>query len=135
MIILVVAAALFAAFLVRSHLRADHLLRNEDAALANLPEMARPEAKLPADRDGYRFLRTLELTVARPVRPGTDGVRWFASPDGKEIWEYDTVLYGSVKKKPDVRPLARYLGLADKKRKGTRPPYGWRLVPANTMGQ
>lgn len=134
-LVLVACAVLFGGFLVRSHMRANRLLSNEGAALARLAEMARPEARLPADRDGYRFLKVSDLTVARPVRPGTDGTRWFATQDGSEIWEYDTVLFRSARGKPDIRALARFLALADKKRAETRAPYGWRLVPANTMGR
>ena len=133
LLVLVAAGTLFATFLATSHSKARKLTRNRARAVKHLMALASGKADLPVEREGYRFVRAAGLVMARPLRPGEDGVSWMVSRDGKTVWEFDTVLFRAPGGVPDPVPLARYLELTDSKRAKADIPYGWRLVRHNTM--
>jgi len=80
------------------------MLERERVALAHLrASFAQPE--IP-EAPGYRFFwvrdgRGAALLVAAPEERGKDGVRWFATADGEEIYEYDTIVFPA----PEAGPI------------------------------
>ena len=132
---LIAAGTLFASFLATSHKKARGLEHNHARAVGHLKALAAGKADLPVEREGYRFEETAGVVLARPLRPGVDGVSWFATRDGVAVWDYDTVLFRPPSGVPDPAPLSRYLDLADSKRAQADIPYGWRLVRHNTMSR
>lgn len=135
LLLLIAAGTLFGTFLAASHKRGRALATNQARAVARLRALAGEEADLPVERDGYHFEQAAGVLLARPVRPGKDGVSWYATRDGATVWEYDTVLFMAPRGVPDPAPLSRYLDLVDSKRARADIPYGWRLVQPNTMAR
>jgi hypothetical protein len=130
--ILLAAAAVFLAYLVAAHTRANRALAGEEAALARLEELVRLGPRPELVEGGYRFA-WLEgndlpsLLVASPVRAGRDGVRWFATVDGTRIYEFDTVRYRAPAGAPRTDRLRFHVALDPADRERTRPPTGWLL--------
>lgn len=124
-LVLLAAAAGFGVFLHATHDRAARLLANEAAALERIRGGE-------GETEGYRIVRVRaeglpDLRVARPVRPGRDGVRWFATVEGEAVYEFDTVTYAVPDDAPDTGALHRYLATAADRRPPD-PPFGWRRV-------
>ncbi len=84
-----------------------------------------------AESQGYRF-HWLEpgeheaVLVAGPLRYGKTGVRWFATRNGKEIFEYDPTLFVVGSKGPNTRELQKYCSLPDRQRTRSNRPFGWK---------
>jgi len=125
---LLAIAALFAWLLVAPRREAEEHLRAEREGLSAIRLVA-AGAMEPGSPGPYLFewLRggTLPaLLVGRP-QEGAGGHRWFATADGREVYQFDTIQSAAPKDSPDVASLRRWLGRqADGK--SDRPlPHGW----------
>lgn len=124
---LVLGAAGFAAFLGLAHRRGADLVASEERVLVRVRAAAAKGPGPPETAGGYRLAWEAgdglpPLLVARPERSPEDGVRWFASPDGVTVYEFDTVLFRALAEGPDLRPLRAWL--AAEERPKDLPP-GW----------
>ncbi len=115
--VLILAAAAFAGFLIHGHFRAAALRSGEANALDQMLRLAERPGREPSESGGYRF---------RWER-GEGGVRWFATPDGVAVYEYDTALF-MARGGPEVASLRLYLALTRKQREDAPFPSGWRLL-------
>jgi hypothetical protein len=133
LLVLGAATALFFGFLFVTHRRAVGLVASENAAVDRLRAAARSGGRAGFTEGGYRF-RWVEgaglppLCIAEPLRHGETGVRWFATPDGLEVYEFDTVLFRSSGDRPEIQRLRSYLTLSAKQRESEPRPPGWTPV-------
>ncbi|MDH3591201.1 MAG: hypothetical protein OER88_04945 [Planctomycetota bacterium] len=128
--VILIAAALFGAWLWSHHARGGEMVARENAALSRLE---RGEA---GTRDGYRVERRdgrglPAVDVARPV-DAEQGHRWFVRDERGAVYQYDTVRNRAPDAGPDVDELRRYLARPAAKR--AAPPTGWEARAADTMG-
>jgi len=116
-------------FVYSKHRVAERVVAAEKRAVGRLRAFASRDAPVEVDdveEDGYRLEvvaggRLPHVYVARPERPGETGHRWFATPDGKRVYEFDTVVFAGP---PDVLALRRWLARAPGERGD--PPEGWK---------
>ncbi|MHC4224294.1 MAG: hypothetical protein ACYSUN_09920 [Planctomycetota bacterium] len=133
LILLLSAAVLFVGFMVLNHRRAAVQLDNETKVLQRVRQIAAGPGRETIEELGYRFAWVEEadlptLLVAGPLVRGEGGVRWFATTDGREVFEFDTVIFTAHGAEPETGKLRRYLAHpASERGKQPRPP-GWRLV-------
>jgi hypothetical protein len=122
--VLAVAAAAFAYLLVEPYVAARASIEREDTAKARLLRLE------PGEAAGYdlawvRGDSLPDVLVARPEHPGADGPKWFATADGREIYDFDTVRLRVPPEGPDLRALRRFLALPPAERADARLPAGW----------
>ena len=128
---MVLALAAFGWLVIASHRRADDLALREEAVPAQLLERAQRGV---ADRDealGYSFTWTAggewePILIAGPVKAGRTGVRWFATRDGHEVFEYDPTVFSASSSGPNPRPIQKYLSVPADQRSKSQRPAGWR---------
>jgi len=129
--VLILAAATFAGFIIRGHFRAAALRTSEANALDQTLRLAEKPGRVPSVSGGYRFFWERsddlpDLLVAVPVERGQGGLRWFATPDGVAVYEYDTALF--IATGQELAALRRYLARNAEQRRKTTVPIGWRLL-------
>jgi len=133
LILLFLAAALFAGFMVVNHRRAAVQLENEARVLQRIRQIAAGPEREALEELGYRF-RWVEgaglptLLVAGPLVRGDGGVRWFATTDGREVFEFDTVIFAAQGAEPETEELRQYLAQPAAEREKQPRPSGWRPV-------
>jgi hypothetical protein len=132
LILLLLAAALFVGFVVVNHRRAAVQLDNEAKVLQRVRQIASGPGRETFEELGYRFawLQGADLPtllVAGPLVRGQGGVRWFATIDGREVFEFDTVIFATHGAEPETEELRRYLAQPAPEREKQRPA-GWRPV-------
>lgn len=133
LVLIIVAVASFAAYLLWIHGSADSLVAAERDVPAHLRALASQTARETREEKGYRFewLRGGELPdvlVASPAEHGETGVRWFATVDGREVYQYDPVLFRAPENRPDLAALRRYLALDPDQRQHRGLPGGWQTA-------
>jgi len=127
---MIIGLAGFSYLAMRPHQHAQDLLSNERAALAELRTRAQSADRPgPAAVGGYEFSwQKQRVLIARPVRAGETGVRWFATADGALIYEFDPALFKSGSSGPPTRSMVEYLSMRESQRtKSSRPP-GWKRL-------
>ena len=134
LVLMIIGLAGFSYIAVRPHRHAQELLSSERAALAELRTRARSaDRPAPAAVGGYEFSwefsrQKQRVLIARPVRAGETGVRWFATADGALIYEFDPALFKSGSSGPPTRSMVEYLSMRESLRtESTRPP-GWKRL-------
>ena len=132
LLVLTLAAAAFMAFLIHGHFRAAALRSSEAKALDHLRRLAERPGREPTESGGYRFRwergdSLPELLVAGPAERGEGGMRWFATPDGLSVYEFDTALFMAAGE-PQVTPLRRFLARHPKQAAPDKLPPGWRVL-------
>jgi len=125
------ALAAFAWLLYDTHSRGAGMLAHDEAVKEAFRQWVAGRPTEPLERDGYRFEFVSgdglpAVWLARPLRPGEDGERWFLSAGGLDFYEFDTVLYEVPGHHPDVEALRSWLALPDDRREGVPRPFGWR---------
>ena len=130
LILLVVAVASFAAYLLWIHGSAEVMVRNERDVCVRLRALAAEGTREAREENGYRFewISGEELPavlVASPAQHGGTGVRWFATADGEAIYQYDPVLFRAAENRPELGGLRRYLALDADARQARGLPGGW----------
>ena len=125
-IVMFAAMGVFVWVLWSTHHDARTLLDKERAALARLRAIAREDVDATPLVDGYRYFQEGLFWVAAPEVRGDDGVRWFVTRDGSDVYEYDTILFPEPPSGPDVKVLVSYLELDPKARETAKTPFGWR---------
>ncbi len=63
------------------------------------------------------------VLVGRPVEGR--GHRWFATLDGREVFQFDTIQTAAPNDSPDVTALRRWLAQQAERRSERPPPSGW----------
>jgi len=130
-LLMVLGLAAFAAAMLLPHRKAVDLEARESVIPQELSVRALRGAGPPEDALGYRF-RWIEpgefepVLVAGPLEYGETGVRWFATRDGREIYEYDPTLFVAGSKGPPTRDLQKYLSLPEGQRSKSVGPFGWK---------
>ncbi|MHC4847683.1 MAG: hypothetical protein ACYTEG_04435 [Planctomycetota bacterium] len=130
LVLMIVGLAGFSYLALRPHQQAQELLSSERAAVAELRTRARSaDRPAPAAVGGYEFSwQKQRVLIARPVRAGETGVRWFATADGALIYEFDPALFKSGSSGPPTRSMVEYLSMRENLRtESTRPP-GWKRL-------
>ncbi len=118
-IVLALAGVGFALALVLPHREAARLVEFEETARARLlGELAAPGTREEWEEGGYRFrwLRgegRTALLVAEPLNADEEGVRTFASADGKILFELDPVSGSPVTARDPAGRLQRILSLPE----------------------
>jgi hypothetical protein len=133
LILLILAVASFAAYLLWIHGSADALVATERDVRVRLRALATEPTREVREENGYRFEWVLgqelpDVLVASPARHGETGVRWFATADGKAIYQYDPVLFRAPGNRPDLSGLRRYLALGPDERRARGLPGGWQTA-------
>lgn len=133
LILLILAVASFAGYLLWIHGRTEAMVATERDVRARLRTLAADPARDAREERGYRFewISGEELPavlVASPARHGETGVRWFATADGKAIYQFDTVLFRASGNRPDLSGLRRYLALEPDERRVRGLPGGWQTA-------
>jgi hypothetical protein len=133
LILLIVAVASFAAYLLWIHGSADALVANEREVCVRLRALAAEPTREARDEKGYRFEWVLgnelpEVLVASPARHGETGVRWFVTAEGEPIYQYDPVLFRAPGNRPDLGNLRRFLALDRDERRQRGLPVGWQTA-------
>jgi hypothetical protein len=126
-------AAAFGGYLLWTHRGARELVAREETVLARLRELAVAPERRPHEESGYRFAWIIghnlpDLLVAQPLRRGEHGVRWFVTSDGKDVFQFDTVLFRAHGHLPDLDALRRYLILTPAERAARELPVGWQTA-------
>ncbi len=117
LIVLALAGVAFALALVMPHREAARRLQFEEAARERLlEELTTPGGRNEWEEGGYRFrwLRgkgRTALLVAEPLNADEEGVRTFASADGKILFELDPVSGSPVTARDPAGRLQLILGL------------------------
>ena len=117
MIVLALAGVGFALAVALPHREAARRVEFEEAAQARLlAELAAPGTREEWEEGGYRFrwLRgegRTALLVAEPLNADEEGVRTFASADGKILFELDPVSGSPVTARDPAGRLQLILGL------------------------
>ncbi len=125
-LVIALAAAGFAGYLVWTHQRAAALMEREEEALERLLTLAASgAAAAPASEGGYRFVRLDGLWYAAPERHLETGVRWFATADGSAAYAFDPVRRTVRDHQADLRPIRRYLARPEAEREKAGLPVGW----------
>ena len=133
LVLIIVAVASFAAYLLWIHGSADALVATEREVLGRLRALATETPHETREENGYRF-EWIEgqalpgLLVAAPAEHGETGVRWFATVDGKAIYQFDPVLFRAPQNRPDLGALRRYLALDPDQRQHRPLPGGWQTA-------
>ena len=133
LILLILAVASFAGYLLWIHSGADALVANERNVIVRLRALAAETARDAHEEQGYRFewvggQELPEVIVASPDRHGETGVRWFATAAGEVIYQYDPVLFRAPGNRPDLSGLRRYLALGPDERQVRGLPGGWQTA-------
>ena len=120
------------AFLIHNHFRAAALSSSEAKALDHLRRLAERPGRESTESGGYRFRwergdSLPELLVAAPAERGKGGMRWFATPDGVSVYEFDTALF-QAEDGPQVAPLRRFVASNPKQVTPDTLPPGWRVL-------
>jgi len=125
--LILAVGAVFAAFVVVSLRDGRRTVAREEAALRRLRGIRDAGPAAPVDEDGYRFSWVQgedlpALVVARPLRAAG---RWFAAtPGGRTVYEFDTVLRHAPGGEPHLAALRRHLARPAAERPAD-PPGGW----------
>lgn len=130
-LVLAACAAAFLFLLVSPHRRAATLVRSEEAARERIRTLGRGAAGEAIREGGYLFRWITgndwrPLLVAEPERPGEDGVRTFATPDGEVVFERDPITYRPALPDPAESRLRRYLSAPPSERRSRDMPPDWR---------
>ena len=130
LILLVLAVASFAAYLLWIHGSAEVLVAAERDVCVRLRALAAEPTREAREENGYRFMwisgqELPAVLVASPAQHGGAGVRWFATADGEAIYQYDPVLFRAPDNRPDLSGLRRYLALGSDERRVRALPGGW----------
>ncbi len=133
LVLTVLAVASFAAYLLWIHGSAEALVATEREVCVRLRALAKEGTRAAREEHGYRFAwvegRELPpVLVASPAVHGETGVRWFATVDGDEIYQYDPVLFRAARNRPDVAVLRRHLALSAEQRRHRPLPTGWQTA-------
>lgn len=133
LVLLLLAVASFAAYLLWIHGRAEALVAREREVCVRLRALAGEPARVTREERGYRFEwvsggQLPAVLVASPTTRGETGVRWFATADGETIYQYDTVLFRARGHHPDVTGLRRFLALKPDERSARGLPGGWQTT-------
>jgi hypothetical protein len=133
LVLIIVAVASFAAYLLWIHGSADTLVAAEREVSVRLRALASETTREAREEKGYRFewISGQELPavlVASPAEHGETGVRWFATVDGREVYQYDPVLFRAPENRPDLGALRRYLALDPDQRRHRGLPGGWQTA-------
>jgi len=132
-LLMVLGLAAFLAAVLLPHRQADELAAREAAIPPEIAVRAALGVKPPTEVHGYRFRWTAALEfdpllVAGPLEYGKTGVRWFATRDGRAIYEYDPTLFVAGAKGPNTRDLQKYLSLPEGQRPKSVRLFGWKLL-------
>lgn len=130
LVIMILGLVGFAYFAVQPHRQASRLLQSEDAALVELRARAQAADRSgPATVGGYEFAWQKDrVLIARPVRAGKTGFRWFATADGALIYEFDPALFKSGSSGPPTRSVVEYLSMKESRRTASTRPPGWKRL-------
>ncbi|MHC4819455.1 MAG: hypothetical protein ACYTF8_15530 [Planctomycetota bacterium] len=133
LILIILAVASFAAYLLWIHAGADALVAAERDVTVRLRALATETPREAREEHGYRFewiegQELPDVLVASPAEHGETGVRWFATVDGRAIYQYDPVLFRAPDNRPDLRALRRYLALEPDQRQHRPLPGGWQTA-------
>jgi len=133
LILLILAVASFAGYLLWIHGSADALVANERDVIVRLRALATEPAREAREEHGYRFAWVAghelpEVIVASPVDHGETGVRWFVTTDGEAIYQYDPVLFRAPGNRPDLGGLRRFLAMRPDERQVRGLPGGWQTA-------
>ncbi len=127
-LLLLAIAGAFAWLLVAPGREAEQHLQAEREGLEAI-RAAGGGATAPGSPSPYRIEWVRDgalppLLIGRP-RDGASGHRWFATADGREIYQFDTIQTAAPKGTPDVTALRRWLAQQADKRSDRPLPHGW----------
>jgi len=132
-LLMVFGLAAFVAAMLLPHRQAVQLRSLETPIPHELAVRAGRGMEPPAEALGYRFTwieagEYEALLVAGPLEFGGTGVRWFATRDGKEIYEYDPTLFVAGSNGPATRDLQKFVSLPVRQRSKSDRPFGWKRL-------
>ena len=133
LILLILAVASFAGYLLWIHGRTEAMVIGERDVCVRLRALAADPGREACEERGYRFEwiggdDLPEVLVASPSRHGETGVRWFATAKGEAIYQFDTVLFRATDDRPDLSGLRRFLALEPDERRVRGLPPGWQTA-------
>jgi hypothetical protein len=130
-LIIVLGLTGFAAIVVTNHRRGVRLHQLDSQIPSELAARAALGVRPAEEARGYRFSWVegegfVPILVASPLRYGETGVRWFATRDGGEVYEFDGSLFAVPDAGPPTRPLQKYLAMTERQRSESDQPAGWK---------
>jgi len=130
-LLMVLGLAAFAAAMLLPHRQAVRLRALEDPIPHELSARASSGFAAPAEALGYRFTwmepgEHPAVLLAGPIELGETGVRWFATRDGREVFEFDPTLYALGSTGPPTHDLQKFLSLSVRERSKNAPIFGWK---------